>query len=110
MINSTFSKENQNDINTIMDTIKSITRQQKELDDKLTEQKNLLYELVGLDSMDESEKITTDRWSVSFMVKHEGLKFDSKKFQKEQPKLYEEYKTQITAGSKYLDYSKCKEI
>ena len=110
MKNSTFSKENQTEINNIMDAIKVLTREKDEKENQLNEFKQKLYDLVGLDSMDESEKITTDRWAVSFMVKHKGLKFDSKKFQKEQPKLYEEYKTQVTAGSKYLDYSKCKEI
>jgi hypothetical protein len=110
MINSVFSKDSQNEINTIMDGIKILLRQQKELDEKLTEQKNRLYELVGLNEMTTSEKITTDRWQVSFMVKNDYLKFNQKQFEQEQPKLFEQYKTQKANGSRYLDMSKSKEI
>ena len=110
MINSVFSKDSQNEINTIMDDIKKLTKQQKELEQKIQEKKEVLYKLVGLQDMTTSEKITTDRWQVSFMVKDDYLKFNQKQFEQDKPKLYLEYLTQTCKGSRYLDYSKCKEI
>ena len=46
MKNSTFSKENQTEINNIMDAIKILTREKDEKENQLNEFKQKLYELL----------------------------------------------------------------
>ena len=110
MQNSKLDKNSQQLVNETMDTLKKLMRQQNELESKIAEEKQKLYNLVGLDTMVDSEKIETDRWSVMFTIRKEGLQFDKDKFKKENEALYEQYKTKKTAGSRYVDLSKSKEI